>query len=382
MSDSTPITIGLDLGDRTSALCVLDKDGDVIERASVRTSRKAIGAYFRLRQAARVVMEVGTHSPWVSELLGAIGHEVIVANPRRVKLISENNQKSDETDAELLARLGRVDPKLLAPVTHREEKTRRDLVPIRARDVLVRSRAMLVTSIRGQIKSQGHRLSSCSAASFHKRAKEQLPDELLTLLRPMLDCIEKLTHEIRYYDKQIERLAREKYPETEPLMQITGVGALTALTFVLTLEDPHRFERARDVGPYLGLTPARKNSGMKAPELGITKSGDEYLRKLLVQSGQYILGPFGADSALRQWGHQLAARGGKAAKRKAVVAVARKLATIMYCLWASGEDYQPFPREQRSRPKRRPQSVDTGKGMNSTKGSSRPSSDKAVKEAA
>jgi transposase len=335
-------TVGMDLGDKYSQICVLDENGEVLEESRIRTEQGSIGAYFQLRSPMQVVIEAGTHSPWVSRAIEAAGHKVIVANPRRVRLIAENDQKSDVVDAELLARLGRVDPKLLAPIQHRTKEVQSDLVQVRARAALVEARVQLINSVRGLVKSSGHRMPRSSSGAFGKKAAE-LPAELREQLLPMMSGIEKLSEKIREYDQRIEALADISYAETKPLRQIAGVGALTALTFVATLEDPSRFRSARSVGAFVGLTQRRHQTGKSDPELRISKKGDTYLRKLLVQSASYILGPFGPDSALREWGLALAARGGKHAKKRAQVAVARKLSVLLYRLWVTGEDYVSFP---------------------------------------
>lgn len=334
-------TVGMDLGDKYSHICVLDADGEVVETTRVATTERAIGGFFQLQRPMRVVLEVGTHSPWISRLATAAGHEVIVANPRRVRLIAENKHKNDETDAELLARLGRVDPKLLAPIQHRTEDTQHALVQIRARASLVEARTKLVNSVRGLVKATGHRLPRCATDRFGKLT-DLIPEEIREALSPIMQSIQSMTDQIRLYDKEIERCAKED-PNTQGMRQIAGVSFLTALTFVLTLEDPTRFANARAVGPFLGLTPRQRQSGDSDPEMRISKCGDEYLRKLVIQASHYILGPFGPDTELRAWGLRLAARGGKKAKKRAAVAVARRLAVTMMALWKTGADYEPFP---------------------------------------
>jgi transposase len=185
-------------------------------------------------------------------------------------------------------------------------------------------------------------LPKCPAASFHKRASEHIPETLLPALGPVLETIGSLTERIRDYDRKLEAISKERYPETELLRQVEGVGVLTALTFVLTLEDPYRFEKSRSVGAYLGLVPASDQSGDRDPQRRISKEGDEMLRRLLVSSAHYILGPFGSDSDLRRHGEKIASRGGKNAKKRAVVAVARKLAVLLHSLWTSAEVYEPL----------------------------------------
>ncbi len=242
----------------------------------------------------------------------------------------------------MLARIARFDPHLLYPIHHRGQEAHTDLAVIKSRDMLVKVRKILVVHARGMVKALGQRISSCSTETFHKRLLEEMPIELTPALEPIMKSIEDLTTRIRHYNKVIEHLCSEKYPETKHPGSIVGVGSLTSLAFVLTIEDSKRFTKSRAVGPYISLVPKRDKSGQVDKQLGITKAGDAYLRRLLVGSAQYILGPFGPDCDLRRFGLKLAERGGKNAKRRAVVAVARKLAILMHKLWASGETYDPF----------------------------------------
>ncbi|HET6662554.1 MAG TPA: IS110 family transposase [Rubrobacter sp.] len=337
------ITAGLDLGDRYSYLCLIDTDsGEVIEEGRLRTTPEALRRRFASEPSVRIAIETGTHSPWVSRLLEECGHEVLVANSRKLRLIYANRRKTDEVDAENLARLARVDPKLLYPLKHRGEASQAHMAIIRSRQALVDCRTQLVNHVRGAVKSFGHRLPKCPARSFHKRAQEHIPEALLAALGPILEQIGSLTERIRDYDRQLEAISKESYPETSLLRQVEGIGPLTALTFVLTLEDPYRFEKSRSVGAYLGLVPATDRSGERDPQKRISKEGDQMLRRLLVGSAHYILGPFGSDSDLRRHGEKIASRGGKNSKKRAVVAVARKLAVLLHRLWVSGEVYDPL----------------------------------------
>ena len=266
----------------------------------------------------------------------------LVANARRVRLIAQSDSKSDRADAETLARLGRLDPALLKPIRHRGVEAQLDLSLIRARDALVQARTQLVNHVRGAVKSVGGRLPKCSTESFPTKVRGEIPEALRPALGPVLELIAAITKELSRYDRQVETLAATRYPETAALRQVPGVGALTALSYVLTLEDPARFPKSRAVGSYLGLRPRQHDSGASAPQLRITKSGDAHLRRLLVGSAHYVLGPFGPDSDLRRWGMTLAARGGKNAKKRAVVAVARKLAVLLHRLWVTGATYEPL----------------------------------------
>ncbi|MBI5434334.1 MAG: IS110 family transposase [Planctomycetes bacterium] len=331
--------IGVDLGDQRSQVCVLDGDGDVVEEATIATNWSAFERKFGSLERSRVVLETGTHANWVHDLLTKIGHEVIVANARKVRAISANERKSDTVDARILARLGRVDIELLQPVTVRAEQIRLDLSVTRARAALVETRTHLVNSVRGLAKTSGHRLPTCSAASLHK---QPLDESLKPALAPLLEMLEQISKKISEYDKQVVELCKTRYPQTRLLSQVKGVGPLTSLYFVLVIADPERFKRARDVGAYFGLVPRRDQSGGRDPELRISKTGDRMGRTLLVQCAHHILGPFGEDSDLRRFGQKLAARGGKTAKRRAVVATARKLAVLLFALLCSSEVYEPL----------------------------------------
>jgi transposase len=336
------LTMGLDLGDRNGWYCVLDEAGQVKREQRVRTTAKALQEVFGAMPRSRIALEIGTHSPWVSRLLGELGHEVIVANARRVRLIGESRKKDDRLDAQTLARLARIDPELLYPVKHRSAQAQADLAMIRARAGLVRARTGLVNTARGLAKSYGERLRGCNVRNMDPEKAEGLSPALQRALEPLLAAIEELSERIVEYNDRIETLAQTTYPQVELLKQIKGVGTLIALTFLLTLEDPHRFRKSRDVGGYLGLQPGRRNSGQSEPQLHISKEGDPYLRTLLVQGAQHILGPFGIDCDLRRWGLKLAERGGRNGKKRAIVATARKLAVLLHHLWVSGEVYEPL----------------------------------------
>jgi transposase len=342
------LTIGLDLGDRSSHYCLLDERGRILEESKTATSPKAMEAAFGAMPRSRIALETGTHSPWVSRLLSKLGHEVIVAHARKVRLIGESRKKDDRLDAQTLARLARVDPQLLCPVKHRSAKAQADLTVIRARAGLVRARTALVNTTRGLAKSYGERLRGCNVRNMNPEKADSLSPELQTALQPLLAGIEVLSEQIREYNERIEKLAEESYPQVRLLKQVKGVGTLIAMTFLLTLEDPHRFRKSRDVGSYLGLQPGRRNSGQSEPQMHISKEGDPYLRTLLVQGAQHILGPFGRDCDLRRWGLKLAERGGRNAKKRAIIATARKLAVLLHHLWASGEVYEPLHNSQRA----------------------------------
>lgn len=336
------ITVGIDLGDRYSQCCFLGDDGEVIGEGRIRTTPEAFRSHFQGLPRTCIAIEVGGHSRWVSQLLTELGHEVLVANARMVQLISSGGRKSDIVDARLLARLARTDPRLLSPITHVAHKGYPDIAMLRARDLLVRTRVRLINAIRGIAKATGVRLPTCGSPGFANKVAPLLPSELIPSLSPLLDALRVLTDKIREYDKALEQIARTQYPETLRLRQVYGVGPVTALQFVLTIGDPHRFRKSRDVGAFLGLVPRRRQSGETEMQLRISKAGNSQLRYLLVQCAHYLLGRFGPDSDLRRWGTAIAVRGGKNGKKRAVVAVARKLSVLLHKLWVSGDAYDPL----------------------------------------
>jgi transposase len=340
-SMATPsATLGIDVSDRYSNYCSLDSAGMVLEEGRLRTSEADLAARFRDFQG-RVIVEAGTHSPWISRLFADLGCEIVVANPRRVQLIAQSTRKNDRADAETLARLGRIDPKLLTPVTHRSAQAQADLASIRARNALVAARTVLINHVRGSVKSVGGRIPICDAHSFHRKARLHVPECLQVALDPLLNAIENLTEGIKRSDKLVLDTIQTRYPEARLLQQVAGVGPLISLTFILTIGDPARFKKSREIGPYLGLVPLQRDSGKSAPELRISKTGDSFLRQMLVNGAHYILGYRGPDCDMRRWGLERAS-GGKNAKKRAVIAVARRLAVLLHHLWVTGEVYQPL----------------------------------------
>ena len=335
------ITIGMDLGDKNHLAVVLDDKGKEIEIKTIRNTELSLRNFFSGYQTATVAVEAGTHSPWISRLLKEIGCTVYVGNPRKLRIIWDSYDKSDQRDAKILAMVCRVEPRLLWPIKHRDRQAYADLGVIKARDALVKNRVRLVSHIRSVTKTCGCRIPKCSTGSFSKKAPEYIPKELKDPLEPLILTVEHLTEKIKDLDRQIRRLC-QKYPETNKLLQVPGVGPVTALAFVLTIEDPHRFTKSRQLGAYLGLTPKRDQSGQCDKQLRISKAGNSYLRALLVSCGHYIIGPFGPESDLRRYGTSIIARGGRNAKKRAAVAVARKIAVLLHQLWISEKTYDPL----------------------------------------
>lgn len=339
--DRPGMTMGLDLGDRYSHYCLLNEEGEVVEEGRMQSTETALRRHFEGEPRLRIALECGTHSPWVSRLLKTLGHQVIVANARKIGAITASESKNDRNDAELLARFAAHDPKLLSPVQHRSLQRQQDLNLIQARSTLVRARTMIVNALRGLVKSAGARLPACSTESLPVRVAPSIPADLTAVALPLLKQIALLNAQIGAMDQQIEKLA-VKYPEIGVLRTAPGVGPVVAAAYVLTLDRPDVASN-RSAGAFLGLRPGQSQSGDSDPQRRISKTGDGYLRSLLVQSAQYILGRFGPDSALRRWGLKLAQSGGKRGKKRAIVAVARKLAVMLHSMWRSGQHFQPFP---------------------------------------
>jgi transposase len=333
--------IGIDIGDKKSHYCILGKGPDIAAENSFATTPSEFESYFKEIPRSRIALEVGTHSPWISALLEKLGHVVIVANPRKIGG-GKKRRKNDKLDAEFLARQVKADPKMLYPIQHRGEEARNALVLLRVRHAIVGARTKLICAARGLVKSSGHRLPRCGADSFHKIDRTHVPDALRDALEPLFAQIEALTERIKKYDADVKRMCRKEYKEAMLFEPVNGVGPLVSLAYILTIDNPKRFAKSRDVGPYLGIVPGQYESGESRPQMRITKTGDRFMRQLLVQSANYILGPFGKDSDLRRHGLKIAARGGKSGKKRAAVAVARKLAVLMHRLWVTGEVYEPL----------------------------------------
>ncbi len=333
-------TLGLDLGDRSHYVCVLDAAGEIVQEGTLLNDRVALALLLTKYPAATVALEAGTHSPWISRYLTDLGATVIVANPRKLHAISRHERKCDRRDAVMLARLARADAALLHPIQHGSAQAQHDLLGLKLRDSLVRTRVNLINTVRFTLKSLGHAVSNPSSEAFHKHILTAVPADCLPVVQPVLTVLALLTGQIKILERGLVARGKKDYPVTQRLQQIAGVGPLTALCFVLKIGEPARFGRSRDVGPYLGLCPGRDQSGGTDKQLRISKCGDGLLRRLLVSAAHYILGPFGPACALRAYGQHLAGTSARE-KKRAVVAVARKLAVLLLSLWKHGTDYEP-----------------------------------------
>ena len=281
------MTVGLDLGDRYSHYCLLNSDGEVVEEGRLQSAEAALRRHFEGEDCLRIALECGTHSPWVSRLLSALGHQVIVVNARKIAAITGNESKNDRNDAEKLARFAAFDPKLLSPLEHRSEERQVDLNLLHARSTLVWARTMIVNALRGLVKSAGGRLPACSTESLPARVLAVIPPALSAVATPLVEQIVLLTAQIDGMDKQIEKLSA-KYPEIVLLRTAPGVGPIVAAAYVLTLGQPDAASN-RSAGAFLGLRPAQSQSGAADSQRRISKTGDSFLRSLLVQSAQYVL---------------------------------------------------------------------------------------------
>lgn len=340
--------IGNDVGDRFVHYCAMDAKGAVVAEGKVTTSVSAISALYSGLPGCVMVMETGPHSPWMYRLLTSLGHETIVANARKLDAIFRSSRKSDKRDAQTLAKLALFDRAMLYPVHQISERSQQHMGILRSRDALVRSRTRLISYIRSTVKATGNRLPKCSADAFAGKVLPLLPEPLSHTLGPIVMQIAEHTRQIRAYTNQIEQLIESEYPQAKQLMQIKGVGPLTALAYVLRIEDPTRFADSRKVGAYFGLVSRLDQSGNQDPQLRISREGDVLVRRLLVSASHYILGHFGQDSELRRAGMRIIERGGRHARKRAVIAVARKLAVLLHRLWISGAAYEPFFQEKRN----------------------------------
>jgi len=340
--DRFPLTIGLDFGSRTTQCAIYGPDHVRIEERKLPTDRARFTALFERFPGARIVMEASTPTRWIHRLATELGHEVIIANPRSIPVITASVRKCDRNDARLLAELGQVQPSLLSPVQLRADRYQNVRTLLFARDQLVKQRAALVTFLRAEARALEFDLPTCGTKVFVERCRPLVPAYLKTALFPVFDAIQCLSDGIQSHDSRIEELSQREFPETNTLRQVHGVGPLIALAFVATIGDPSRFRKSRTVGAYLGLVPRLNQSGKSDPSLSITKCGDRYMRTLLVSAATRILGPHGTDSDLRRFGERIAVNGGKSAKSRARIAVARKLGVLLHCLLRTSEVYEPL----------------------------------------
>ena len=337
-----PTTIGLDLGARVTQVAIYNTSGNRVEERKISTAKDSLEQLLYRFPGARVVMEASTPTRWINNLARERGHEVIIANPRKIPIITSSIRKSDRNDARLLGEIGQIKPELLSPIELREDIYQLVRTQLFARQQLVKTRGSLCTFVRSQVKSVGQSLPPVDTRVFASKMRSLLPKELGSVLEPILRTIQQLSDEIDSLDAVVKTSSATDFPKTAVLQQVHGVGPLISLAFVATVGAPDRFKNSRSLGPYLGLVPRLDQSGQSNPALAITKHGDTYMRSLLVSAATRILGPFGVDSDLRRFGLRIIEQGGQRAKGKARIAVARKLAVLLHRLLLTGEVYEPI----------------------------------------
>jgi transposase len=332
---SSGCTLGLDLGDRSHHVCVLDAAGQMVREGALVNTRPALARLLAEFPRATVAVEAGTHSPWISRYLTELGATVLVANPRKLHAISRNERKCDRRDAQMLARLARVDPALLHPIQHGSAQAQHDLLGLKLRDALVRTRVNLINAVRFTLKSLGYPVRNPASESFHKTALADVPSECRSVVQPLLIVLAQVTEQIKGMDRDLVRRGREDYPATQRLQQIAGVGPLTALCFVLKIGDPQRFGRVSGIVP--APRPERRH--------GQTTAHQQMRRWLAAPAARQRrplrsrpLRPDLCPARIRPAAHQRWQRPREETRRGRV---ARKLAVLLLSLWKHGTDYEP-----------------------------------------
>ena len=333
---------GMDVHKKYSRVCELNEDGDILEEAKFPTTKQALQRRFGNREPMQIVLETGTESAWIAQSLENQGHEVIVAHARRIDLITDNDNKNDRNDAEMLARLGRSDLDLLTETHVRGKGAQRIRAMLKARTGLVQSRTKLANQIRGLVRQAGYTLRSGPPEKLEQIIGESdIPEALLVSVMPLAESVTALTERIDRLSSKLKKIARQ-IDTVDQLKEIDGVGWQTALCFVVTIENPGRFSSSKKVGAYFGLVPEVQNSGNEDSDTNhtgsITKNGDSMMRYLLVQAAQAMMRSK-TDSELKQFAKRIEA---KKTNQIAAVACARKLAVVMHTLWKTGREYEPF----------------------------------------
>lgn len=340
--DST--TIGLDLGNTFNKAVGLDAGGNVVLREDLRNDAATMKAFFEAHRGATVAMETGTHCRWIAALAAECGCHPVVGNARKLRLISESSRKNDWADAQKLARLCRSDRSLLHPVELHDDRHHRLYQLLRQRDALVSMRTALVNQLRGFAKAGGTMLPRCDARSFLS-LRDSMPPEFLRDFKPLLKTLEDLAKRIAAAEAILAEFVRRHFRKTDELLQtVPGVGPVASAAFIALVPDPGRFKSAREAGPYFGLVPKQDQSGDGDRPCRITHEGSSFMRKTLVNAANALLRKSARDTALKRFGERLGRRGqGKVVRRKAKVALARKLAVTMLAMARSGEDYRDAP---------------------------------------
>ena len=349
-------TIGADVSDRTTKICVMTKAEGGERRIVVETTCATTKAGFeealsKFDRSWPVVFETGTHCRWMDRLFKEMGFKTIVGNPGKIPSITKSNTKNDRNDARELARLAIADPAMLHPVFLRDEVYQQMLRFHHARNMLISQRTQTINQIRGFAKSMGHRIECSSTEKFHELSKADWPRELEECAWPLMGVLKTVNLKIKAYDRLIERLAErpEFKPMVERVREVYGVGVIGSTVFVAAIGGrPDRFDHARDVGPYLGMTPKQDQSGDDDKQLHITHAGADIVRATLVECAGVVMMSNAKDTDLKLKGLRIAMHGGGIAKKKAKVAVARALAVTMLALLKDPErEYVPLSEEGR-----------------------------------
>lgn len=347
--------IALDVSDRTAKVCVMGKIAGrkhIIEQTTIQMTKDAFRAYLGAKNPSwPVVFETGTHCRWMENTVKSLGMKPIVANPARMRMMSESNTKNDRNDARELAQMALADVDLLHPVSLRGETCQQMLRLLKARDAMVAVRTKFVNQLRGFAKSMGFRLPGCSARKVGRLDKTQWPDDFEAVAWPIMDVLETLELKIKAYESQIRKLASS--PELEAkidrVREVYGIGLLSGCALVASIDaNPERFSKARDAGAYFGLVPKQRQSGEMDMQCHITMAGSEYVRNLMVESAQIALRDGAKDTDIKLKGLRICERGGRIARRKAVIAVARCLVVTAVALLKHPErEYVPLSEKGR-----------------------------------
>ena len=349
-------TIGMDVSDRTTKICVMTKAEGGERRIVVETTCATTKAGFeealsKFDRSWPVVFETGTHCRWMDRLFKEMGFKTIVGNPGKIPSITKSNTKNDRNDARELARLAIADPAMLHPVFLRDEVYQQMLRFHHARNVLLSQRTQTINQIRGFAKSMGYRIECSSTEKFHELSKADWPRELEECAWPLMGVLKTVNLKIKAYDRLIERLAER--PEFKPMVErvrvVYGVGVIGSTVFVAAIGGrPDRFDHTRDIGAYLGMIPKQDQSGDDDKQLHITHAGADIVRATLVECAGVVMMSNAKDTDLKLKGLRIAMHGGGIAKKKAKVAVARALAVTMLALLKDPErEYVPLSEEGR-----------------------------------
>ena len=336
--------IGIDVHKVASQVCIGMADGTFLERR-IATTRDAFAKLLGGRPRARIVLEASTESEWVAQCLEALGHAVIVADPNFVPMYATRSRKikTDRRDARALCEACALGAYRAAHRSSATARTRRAQVAVR--DALVGSRTKYISLARALVRQEGYRITSGSARTFAPRVQAQdFPAAVQARIAPLLTAIVTLTAQLAAIDQTLAQLVRADAVAPR-LCTTPGIGPITALTFGAVIDDVARFGSAKEVRAYLGLVPREQSSGEHCHRGRVTKAGHRRLRALLVEAAWSILrSPRTETAALRAWALRIAARRGK---RIAAVALARKLAGILYAMWRDGRDFG-YPASRRA----------------------------------